>query len=101
MKNASITIQTVDQTFPLGTVGGQWYFKVEGVGPLTFVSEVVADEPKATFAALEAGSYLVTVSRLDADSFTLGDSISQPFDVEDDVQTVTISVAAGVTIEVL
>lgn len=83
MANYNVVVGVKDQVFPAGTVAGDWVFAISG--DATSVVQK-ADASPTTFD-LNPGSYVATVSRLDAAGVALV-SVSKSFTVDIPTQVI-------------
>lgn len=95
MREVTFKVNSKSQSFPFGTVGGNWAFAYGSQGESAATDKLVTPNPMATFS-LEDGAYWVIASRQDADGQPLGSTARAEFVLEPN--TVMIEVADTISI---
>lgn len=92
MARVSVVISTVTQSFPAGTVGGNFKYSIEGDA----VFEQQSTETSVAFDNVPPGNYIASAQLLDSVGGTLGDRISAPFTVA--APSVDLQVPSTITV---
>lgn len=93
----SVTINTVEQKFPAGTVGGNWNIEVSPADdPGSIINEYVGPNPNTTFDLTEGEAVLFRASRLDAADNIIGPLVTAQYTVGEEL--VPVDVAATLSI---
>ena len=94
----TVAINSVQQKFPGGTVGGNWHVEVSlASDPATIVDQYEGPNSSANFDLTDGATYIGRAYRLDAGGVTqLGPVVTDQFVVGADL--VPIDVAASLTV---
>jgi hypothetical protein len=93
----TVTIKTVEQRYPGGTVGGDWRIELAlASDPGVVTDEYDGAAPSATFDLPEGEVYVIRGTRKDAAGAVLGPIASLQYTVGEDL--VPIDVAASISV---
>ena len=98
MADLKVTIGTVSNEFPGGTVGGNWV--IEGKSDLLggWEQTYSGAQPHTVFEGLEPGKYSFKAYRMDVEKNVLGEPVYGSYEVTE-VPTAQIDTAAGLSFE--
>jgi len=94
MANVVVTITTVAQVFPVGTLGGLFRYTITDSAGVVVTQD--SAELFSTFADVVPGDYIASAQRLDTAGAFLGSAISTKFTVP--APTVPVDVPATITV---
>lgn len=98
---ARLTVKTVTQSFPSGTVAGSWIYTITSVEKPVVNDKVETNDPYADFNVVAGNTYVGTAQRVDADSLPLGESVGITFTVEGGEEPVLIETAGALSVSFL
>ena len=100
MTQVTVTIKTVEQKFPGGTVGGDWRIEMAlASDPSTAVESYEGANPSANFDLADSDppdTYVVRGCRLDAAGVVIGPIVTDQYTVGEDL--VPVDVAQGISV---
>lgn len=96
MATIIVSVNTVSNRYPAGTVAGGIVIAIPGIGQQTVTEALYA----ATFSDVPVGSYVATAQAIDVDGNPLGELLtSAPFDVVDTTVGIDIPAAISITVQ--
>ena len=88
----TVTIRSIEQKFPGGTVGGEWRITISpAADPGNITAEYVGAAPSTVFDLPEGEAFMIHGARLDAGGETLGPIIMAQFTVGEDLVPIDVA----------